>query len=162
MYKKLSKMQAKRLSNEIRDGLVVTAQKIEMFINGQGWIALGHSSFEAWWNAEHLSDTLLGREIRPIIVIQMIENGMSDMEVSLKVKGVSPSTVSNIRRQKEIGIPHDKITVRQHSRKTPPSKPSVLKLDLGPRVLARYRKAAEAEGLSLEKIAISLLREHFR
>lgn len=153
---------AKKLTEEIISGLVVTAEKIEKFIAGRGWIAMGYDGFPEWYDSEGLAQLTLGQEIRPHIVYAMLGEGKSDIDIALSIKGVGPENVRALRRQKANGVPARYTTVRRHSRRTPAKPPEMLHLHIGPRKLAAWRKREEHEGRSVEDIAIELLNSYFK
>lgn len=80
--------QSKRLTAEIHNCLIVTAQKIEKFISGRGWMPMGYDNFSEWYKAY-------------IITIEFTEEKRADF---LRIAGSSSEMIRLAREFIEQGF----------------------------------------------------------
>lgn len=99
----MNKNEAKALDKEIRDALVVTAEKIEKFILAKAWRLLGHNTLADW--VKTLSDIRLGMPVVNLLGYELIASGDADDEIALSLRGIGPEGVANLRRQRNAGVP---------------------------------------------------------
>lgn len=100
---KMTKQRAKALDQEIREALVLTAEKVSEFILGKAWTHLGYESLQDW--VKSLSDIRLGLPVVNLLAYELIASGEADDEIALSLRGVGPEGVANLRRQKAAGVP---------------------------------------------------------
>jgi hypothetical protein len=92
---------------------------IDDIIDAKDWMTLGYNTFIEYW-IDRFGDITAGLDLRPQIVYIMIDEGNTDDEIAVAVKGIGPEGVANLRRQKNSGVPAGKADVnRKPSRARP-------------------------------------------
>lgn len=95
---------ARSLWDRLKDAFAQTEKSIAELIAARAWEPLGYSTFTEAWKAE-MKDVELASQLRPHIVYQLFDEGMTPEEVSRNVKGVGPDKAENLKRQKDSGVP---------------------------------------------------------
>ncbi|EHB47614.1 hypothetical protein MycrhDRAFT_5740 [Mycolicibacterium rhodesiae JS60] len=167
--KALTASQEMNLWRKLRTHFLSFQDVLEEIIDKQAWASSGFKTFSEAW-AHHMSDIVLAKELRPLVVYQMLAEGLSVDQISETVKGVGPDTAKALQRERANGVPptaakgkwfnkeSDTTRVRGHVRKKPKA-PSTIHIELGVRKLQRVRKAADALGIKPEEFAAKAIEE---
>ena len=120
----ISKTKAENLVKHAKTSLRYFYKAISTIIEEEAWRPLGYDNFTKLYESE-FSGMPLAEEMKAPIVYAMLNDHVTDYDISKAVPGVGPAKIKSARRQKEAGIPAEKAylsNVREHSRKMPPKK----------------------------------------
>jgi hypothetical protein len=138
---------AEKLWEKVRSGFLQAQQGLIEVIATKAWAP--HATFTEAWNA-YMAGITLASELRPLVVYQMITEGLADTEIADAVKGLGPEIVELLRRQKANGVPADLATTRKPQVKSP----TVTVFLRIPRAEAEdWDRRAERAGSTKEEIA---------
>lgn len=153
---------AEQLWARLESGLLDVQNTIIAIIDARAWEPLGYESFSKAWIDKIMPRVTISAELRPHVVYQMFEEGLTADQVADAVKGVTPEVAKSLGRQKKHGVPADKAStvVRQHRRKLP-GKWSFLHLKVDNNVLVEWRRRAEKHGQSVNDIALNAVIDAF-
>lgn len=157
---KISAAEAQSLWGELRKHFANAENVIQEIVEQKAWEPLGYGSFAEAWVGE-MSTLTLPSEVRPHVVYQMLAEGWEPVDIAEAVKGVGPGTAEGLARQRRNGVPPNHAVVREHyRRRSAPA--SHIRINVGPTMLAEYRRIALIEGESVEDIAKVAVAEYFR
>lgn len=149
---------AEKLWNLLHDQFVNIQEVMVQIISTRAWEPLGYSTFtEAF--TERLSGVTLASELRPHVVYQMLDEGLTADEIAEQVKGVGPEGVEAAARQKRNGVPADAATVKAHPRLT---RPHTLHMYVGAEEMESFHAIADKHGLSVLAIALDAVEKRFK
>jgi hypothetical protein len=140
---KNTKKHANELVTTIRDGLLGAEKALKEFINGKYWVTLGFDSFKDWYDVT-LADITLASELRPGVIVALLEDGEDPEQVAQEVKGIGPTTVKSIEAQRKAGIPKDKVVARGGSRPGSGRRTSHFRINMGAERYQQVTEIAEA------------------
>lgn len=95
--KRLNKAEARQLASTIRGGVKEVEEALQRFIDGQGWIALGYSTFGGWWDDE-VGVMRLGAGIYHGVVTTMLIETVGLRDGEERIARRVASTKTTIRR----------------------------------------------------------------
>lgn len=159
--RRLTKKQAEALHAEIRDGLVNIEKKIAEFAQRRGHLALGYRSFAEYWSDRMAAICLRQTEALHIVACVMYDEGASPSEVAEAVNGITIKRAESVREQKNLGVPPEKIRVREHDRNALRAPDHVVHVTLPPGTYRKFKSIAKRIGTTLEAEAEIALRLHF-
>jgi hypothetical protein len=107
---KVTIAQAKQELQAIRQNLLDAGEAIALFIEHRSYEVLGYETFAACWDAE-LAEIKWVADIKPQVVYAMLDEGLSDEEITSSVKGVRPAKLAALKSQKKHGVPASKTAV---------------------------------------------------
>jgi hypothetical protein len=147
---------AEKLWERLESGLLDVQNTIIAIIDAKAWEPLGYESFSKAWVDKIMSKITIASELRPHVVYQMFDEGLTADQIADAVKGITPETARNLKRQKGHGVPPDQATttVRQHRRKLP-GQWSYLHLKVENETLVEWKRRAEASGRTVNEIALA-------
>lgn len=156
---------AEALLSSIRSGIANVERDLRLFIEGQGWKALGYSTFGACW-ADRLDGLRLTTTALTASVVATLYRETGSIEatqVALRGSaGIMPNTVAHIAHQVDVGVPTKAISVRRHDR-APATPSAALRVQFGdPEDLIQVRAIFEAHQLKLEVEALRLIKAEAR
>lgn len=144
--------EALELWQSLRDTFINAEATIVKIVKDKAWEPLGYATFpEAW--AATMDGVKLATEIRSHVVYAMFDAGLTAQEVGdqLLGTGMGPSTIEDLKRQKDAGVPAG-IVVRRHLRK-PACATRTVHVELSPTQHRLYTRAAVNQGHSLSDVA---------
>lgn len=161
MARRLSQKQAEALLTGIREGFVNVERKIIEFAQGEGWVALGYSSFTACWD-ERMGDLKLNSNaVKGVVVSAMLKEGASTDDITDTVAGVGPVAVETIQKRLKQNVPPDMTLVREYVRIPTRQAARTVHVKLTAATYKRYQQIAKRAGSSLEAEGEVALRLHF-
>lgn len=158
--KNLPKKRAVELTRLIRDSFVGIEKYLVEFIKGQGWVSMGFVGFNQWWDA-NLSDITVAQEIRPQVIYQLIDEGLTADQVAAAVKGASTEMVENLKRQKDNGVPPELASTRVRHKPNRDDPYTTMFLRVQRADLDDWRRTAAMHDLSTEQIVIAAAKKVF-
>lgn len=174
----ISKEEARSLWAEARSGfLTVDAAIMKILAAGPGaWTAIGYKTFAEAWAGE-LGDIMVARETLPHVVYQAYREGFDEDFVMANIKGAGPVAATELKRQRESGVPagaasltpprrkpepDDDVTiVREHERLKPAAR-EWLHLRVGEVMLREYTRLAKPYRSTAQDMALEFVREGFK
>lgn len=151
---------AKRLWQQARSGLLNTEQALVNIIRSRAWEPLGHESFSKAW-VEEMADVTLAIELRPHVVYQLIDEGLTIDEIADAVKGVGPIGAAALKRQKNNGVPAELATVKGRAQKRAPLPYVRLYMRVPRQQMAAWQRKARRDGTTVEDFAYAVVAKAF-
>lgn len=140
---------ARSLWDRLKDAFAQTEKSIAELIAARAWEPLGYSTFAEAWKAE-MKDVELASQLRPHIVYQLFDEGMTPEEVAANVKGVGQDGAKALKSNKDNGVPANKATrsssdtrVKVAATRAKAKAPSQLPVDDSKRTITLSVDAAE-------------------
>lgn len=154
-----SKEQATELWDRLRSSFLDQHKILIEIIGMRAWEPLGYDSFVAAWR-DQMKDITLASELRPHVVLQMIQEGLTSDEIAEMVRGVSPEGVQDIKEQSDNGVPAKLVRRRRGKPEALPY--STLFLHFPTRRMLAWRKVAKKLNTSVEQIALAAIEDAFK
>jgi hypothetical protein len=169
---KKAQAHARKLVDEARSGFLTADKAIMEIIRIQAWNALGYRDFTDLFDKE-FADVYLAGAARSYVVYEMFNAGRSVEEVADSVPGLGPETAESLKRQKDNGVPADKVvresnaktTVREHDRLLPENR---FLPEVGPlnednlKELMKWRRSARSLGMTWSEFVLAAIRAYER
>lgn len=156
-----SDVAAERLWDELRTGLFMAQSALVNIIAAKAWQPRHESFAKAW--VERMADISIAAELRPHVVYQLIEDGLTEAQIADAVKGVGPAVVADLKRQKEHGVPPEVASAMRKNAK--PAKATLPYQTMFVRVprnqMSTWRKLARRNNTSVEEIAYAATAQAF-
>jgi hypothetical protein len=163
MAKELTRKQAQSLWEKAWDALANYQAALAEIIETQAWLPLGHETFHDAWLATRRNELTLDKALQPLVIYQMISEGLTNDEISELVLGVGPATVDKLKRQRKNGVPADQAStasdVKAHPRLT---RPHTLHLYVGSEQMDEYHRIAAKSNGHVLAIALEAVDKRFR
>jgi hypothetical protein len=160
---KLTKKQAQALWEKAWDALANYQAALAEIIEKQAWLPLGHETFTDAWLATRRNELTLDKALQPLVIYQMITEGLTSDEIAELVPGVGPATVDSLKRQRKNGVPAEDastaIDVKTHPRLT---RPHTLHLYVGSEQMDEFHQIAAKHGLQVLTVALEAVTKRFR
>lgn len=99
---------ALELWDQLRTGFLWSTDTIEEIIHNRSWEPLSYATFFDAWE-EKMADIELAKHLNVRLVVQFLEEGVDEDRILDSVKGLGPVTIANIKRERAIGVPADKV-----------------------------------------------------
>lgn len=156
---------AQQLWETLRANLLDARKAVTEIIETEAWKPLGYNTLREAW-----TDRMTGVEVNLVtatlveVVYAMIDEGGTDMEIATAVKGIGPTIVATLRRQRENGVPAALATIRtpRQSSETGRDSGGTLFLHPGPERLAAWKLIAKQQDRALADLALEFLDDAFR
>lgn len=173
----LTKTEAERLINDIRQNILDLDRNVRAFIMGRGWEALGYETFAEAWEDRFADLKLSQMWTKAVATRALADEGLSATEIAVMLGG-SARVTTNILSELLAGVPveavsgqvrstptievaEDETVVREHVRKKERAEPHIIHVKLTPAERKRFETIAKAEGLTLDGAAEIALRLYF-
>jgi hypothetical protein len=144
---------AERLWERLQSNFLDAHKTIIEIIGARAWEPLGYDSFATAWQ-DQMKNITLASEIRPHIVFQMIDEGLTADEIAGIVKGVGPDAAEHLKRQKDNGVPADHATTKRSTRHSPYATVFL-------KIPREWKAQALARGDKLDEIAYAAIEAWF-
>lgn len=153
---------AEHLWERLESNLLDTQNTIIAIIDAKAWEPLGYESFSKAWVDRIMSKITIASELRPHVVYQMFDEGLTADQVADAVKGVGTDTAKDLKRQKDNGVPPGlaSTVVRKHHRRKPAAA-SWIHLQVDPTLRQEWTRIAKSHGKTMESIALQAVTEAF-
>lgn len=153
---------AEKLWARLETGLFDVQNTIIAIIDARAWEPLGYESFSKAWIDRIMPKVTISAELRPHVVYQMFEEGLTADQVADAVKGVTPIVAKALGRQKKHGVPADQATtiVREHRRKKPGDW-SFIHLKVDTETLKIWDRIAKANDTTVKEFALEVVTAAF-
>lgn len=153
---------AEKLWARLESGLLDVQNTIIAIIDARAWEPLGYESFSKAWIDKIMPRVTISAELRPHVVYQMFEEGLTTDQVADAVKGVTPEAAKSLGRQRKNGVSADKATtiVRQHRRKKPGGW-GFLHLKVDAETLKNWHQIAKANDTTAKDFALEVVTAAF-
>lgn len=146
---------ADKLWKRLHQNFVDTEATLVEIIKSKAWEPLGYESFAKAW-VDKMSDITLASELRPHVVYQMFEEGLTVDEIAGSVKGVGKETAEQLGRQKSHGVPPNQASV---TKKKGSYSYATLFLRLPRKRLDSWRAVTKRHGVTLEEVALAAIED---
>lgn len=152
---------AEHLWERLEANLLDTQNTIIAIIDAKAWEPLGYESFSKAWVDRIMSRITIASELRPHVVYQMFEEGLTTDQVATIVSGVGKETAEFLKRQKDNDVPAGaaEIIVRKHNRRKPEKHWITFEVT-GDEMMA-WRKLARKQKRSVNDLAAAATRALF-
>lgn len=154
---------AERLWQRLESDLLSAQNTIIAIIDAKAWEPLGYESFSKAWIDKIMPTVTISAELRPHVVYQMFNEGLTADQVADAVKGVSPEAAERLKDQKDHGVPADRATttvVRRHQRKLPGNW-KFLHLKVDTQKLKKWDRIAKENDSTVKEIALEAVEAVF-
>lgn len=162
-YTKAQEKRAEKLWNDLRASFFQTQETFIQIIKERSWEPLGFDSFTDAYSY-YLSDISLAKELIPHVVYALLDDGADDTDIIKNVRGVSDTSVANLKRQKQNGVPANVANphAKRKDRKYPPARDSHMYLEFTPDEISQWRAACKDLGINMNESAVSAVRAAMR
>lgn len=148
--KPITKTQAEALWEQLHEDFANAEERMKQIIITKAWEPLGYRSFHEAW-AERMSDISIAAEVRPHVVYQMLNEGMTPEDIDDAVKGIGADIAESLQRQRDNGVPAELATLIGKRSKQP--LPDSIRIKLGYDRLKRYKHISQQAGMKVQDIA---------
>ena len=142
---------AEKLWERLATNLFDAQNAIIAIIQAKAWEPLGYESFEKAW-VDKMSSFTLAVELQPLVIYQLLSEGLTADQVAEAVKGVGLDIVEHLKAQRDDGVPADHAS-RRPRRKASTRPWTTIFVHVGEAALEGYESKAAAHGVKVEDVA---------
>lgn len=153
---------AQHMWETLRSNLLDARKALTQIIETEAWKPLGYTTLREAWT-DRMTDVELSvtGTVIELVYAMLAEDG-TDMEIADAVKGVGPTIVATLRRQRDNGVPAELASLRPYNRAHSGGSSDsggTLFLHPGSDKLAAWQRAAATLDRKLADLAIELIDE---